>query len=114
MRPAITIIAFAVLAGSCSCTHTVSRESASPHLTEDPIKRFTILVLFQAQQDHATELVVAPATKGQPPIRYKIESTWYDMSPPPADILPGVVAEIGRLAAYTKRRTPRDHSQRKA
>ena len=114
MRPAITIIAFAVLAGSCSCTHTVSRESASPHLTEDPIKRFTILVLFQAQQDHATELVVAPATKGQPPIRYKIESTWYDMSPPPADILPGVVAVIGRLAAYTKRRTPRDHSQRKA
>ena len=92
MRHAITIIAFPVLAGSCGCTHTLSRQSASTNMREDPIKRFTLLVLLQAQQDHATELVVAPATMTAP-IGYKVEGTWYDMSPPPADMLPGIVAE---------------------
>src|SRR5213596_1865310 len=51
-------------------------------MTEESIERFTLLVLFQAQQDHATELAIAPTISGRPPIRYKVEGTWYDMSPP--------------------------------
>jgi hypothetical protein len=77
-------------------------------MDEDPIKRFTLLVLFQAQQDHATELAIAPESGDRPPIRYKVGGTWYDLSPPPAHILPGVVAELGRLAAFAKRPFPKE------
>ena len=66
------------------------------------------MVLFQAQQDHATELVIGTATSGRPPIRYKVEGTWHDWSPPPASIMPGVVAELGRLAAFSQRPFPKE------
>jgi hypothetical protein len=82
--------------------------SAALHMNEEPIRRFTRLVLFQAQQDHATELTIAPASGEQPSIRYKVGDRWYDMSPPPADILPGVVAELDRLAAFSKRPFPKE------
>ena len=77
-------------------------------MVEDPIKRFTLLVLFQAQQDRATKLTVAPAARGGSPIKYKVGGTWYDMAPPPAHILPAVVAELGRLAAFANRPFPRE------
>lgn len=77
-------------------------------MNDDPIKRFTLLVLFQAQQDHATELTIAPASGARSPIRYKVGDTWCDLSPPPAHILPGVVGELGRLAAFTKRPFPKE------
>jgi hypothetical protein len=72
-------------------------------MSEEPIKRFTLLVLLQAQQDHATELTIGLGTSGRPAIKYKVDNTWHDMSPPPADIMPAVVAELGRLAAFSKR-----------
>ena len=77
-------------------------------MNDEPIRRFTLLVLFQAQQDHATELVIAPPSGTRSPIRYKLGDAWHDMSPPPADILPGVMAELGRLAAFTKRPFPKE------
>src|ERR1022692_1817642 len=77
-------------------------------MVDESIKRFTRLVLFQAQQEHATELVIAPTILKGTPIRYKVEGTWHDMSPPPAHILPGVVAELGQLAAFTKRPFPKE------
>jgi len=77
-------------------------------MSEDPIHRFTLLVLFQAQQDRATELTIASAIIGRSPITYKVGGTWYDMSPPPAHIMAGVVAELGRLATFTKRPFPKE------
>jgi hypothetical protein len=77
-------------------------------MSEGPIQRFTRLLLFQAQQDRATELTIALASAGRPPIRYRVGHTWYDFSPPPGHILPGVVAELGRLAAFTKRPFPKE------
>ena len=77
-------------------------------MSEDPIKRFTLLVLFQAQRDHAVEMTIAPAMSGRSPIRYKVGDTWHDMAPPPTHILSGVVAELGRLAAFTKRPFPKE------
>jgi hypothetical protein len=77
-------------------------------MNDDPIKRFTLLLLLQAQQDHATELTIAPATSGEPLIRYKVAGTWHDMSPTPTHILPGVIAELGRLAAFAKRPFPKE------
>src|SRR5689334_22557899 len=77
-------------------------------MSDDPIKRFTLLMLFQAQQDRATELMIGPAGgPGRAPIRYKVGGTWHDWSPPPEHILPGVVAELGRLAALTDGPFPR-------
>ena len=77
-------------------------------MDDERIKRFTLMVLFQAQQDRATELVIAPAIHDHAPISYKVEGTWYDMSSPPAQILPDVVAELGRLAAFTDRPFPKE------
>lgn len=77
-------------------------------MNEDPIKRFTLLILFQAQQDRATELTIGLAKSGQSPIRYKVGGTWHDMSPPPAHIVPDVVVELGRLAAFSNRPFPKE------
>jgi hypothetical protein len=77
-------------------------------MSEEPIKRFTLLVLFEAQQDHATELTIGPVISGRSPIRYKVRGAWYDLSPPPEHIMPGVVEELGRLAAFTNRPFPKE------
>jgi len=77
-------------------------------MDDDPIKRFIRLVLLQAQQDHATELTIAPASGARPPIRYRVGDTWYDLSPPPAHILPDVIAELGRMAEFSKRPFPKE------
>ena len=81
---------------------------AAEHMSEDPIQRFIRLVLFQAQQDHATELVIAPAASEGSPVKYKVDGTWYYLSPPPEHILPGIVAELGRLAAFTRGPFPKE------
>jgi len=71
-------------------------------MNDDPIKKFVLLVLFQAQQDHATELVISSAIGESAPIKYKVDGAWYDMSPPPSHILPDVVAELGRMASLSE------------
>jgi hypothetical protein len=77
-------------------------------MSEDPIKRFTLLVLFQAQQDHATELVIDPFVAGGASIKYKVEGAWHAFSPPPSHILPGVAAELGRLAKLAEGAFPKE------
>ena len=77
-------------------------------MTDDPIQRFTLLVLFQAQEDRATELFIAPSATAGAPIKYKVGGSWYDMSPPPSHILPGVVAELERLAAFSEGAFPKE------
>ena len=77
-------------------------------MNEEPIKRFTLLVLLLAQQDRATELIIDPASVGRSAVRYKVECAWHAMSPPPAHIIPGVVAELGRLAAFSDTPFPRE------
>jgi len=81
---------------------------AAHRMNEEPIKRFTLLVLFQAQQDHATELTIGLASTGRPAIRYKVGGTWHDWSPPPAHIMPDVAAELGRLAAFSDTPFPKE------
>src|SRR5215471_1565172 len=77
-------------------------------MSEDPITRFTLLVLLQAQQDHATELTI-PAPGGEPaPIRYKVRNQWYDLSPPPENVLPGVLAALTEIAGLTDKPFPRE------
>ena len=68
-----------------------------------PITRFILLVLWQARKDGATDLILGvPHSDGSgTPIRYKVEGTWYDMSPFPSHIRPSVVAELERMAGLS-------------
>ena len=77
-------------------------------MSEDPITRFTLLLLFQAQQDHATELTIPAPSDTQTPIRYKVRGEWYNLSPPPEHILPGVVAVLDELAGLGDKPFPRE------
>jgi hypothetical protein len=64
----------------------------------DAIKRFTLLVLLQGQRDSASELVISSSSEFTARIKYKVHDTWYEMSPPPAHIIPAVLSELASLA----------------
>jgi hypothetical protein len=65
---------------------------------QDAIKRFTLLVLLQAQEDRASELIISSSSSSSLPIKYKVEEDWYSLSPPPPHIVPKVLSELARLA----------------
>jgi len=69
-----------------------------------PIQRFVHLLLWQAQQDRATELVIGVPSSAATgiPIRYKVEGAWYNVSPPPSHIHPAVIAELSREAGLSQ------------
>ena len=68
---------------------------------DSAVLRFVHLLLLQAQQDHATELIIgATPTSGDVPIRYKVEDAWHDLSPFPSHIRPDVIAELVRMAKF--------------
>ena len=72
-------------------------------MSDDPIRRFTLLMLFQAQQDKATELVIAPSARDRSPaIKYKVGEDWFALSPPPADVVSGIVKELATLACLSQ------------
>ena len=77
---------------------------------KSPIRRFITLVLMQAEQDCATELVIGVEPEGGEgtAIKYKVEGCWYDMSPFPSGIRARVVSELGRMAGWRKDQYPQD------
>ncbi len=82
----------------CKDLVDVLNHSESKH--DEAIRRFIRLILLQAQQDGATELIIGIRSPGGVPIRYKVEGTWYEMSPFPSDIRADVVSELVRMAAF--------------
>ena len=77
-------------------------------MSDDPIRRFTLLVLHQAHEDQATQLVIGPTCHGEMAIRYRVGDQLCELSPPPAHIIPAVIAEIGRLAGSREGMFPID------
>jgi len=77
-------------------------------MSSDPVKRFTLLVLWTAQRDGATELVVDPALAGAGSIRYNCEGRWHDFSPPPAGMIPAAIAELETLAGFPTGAYPKE------
>jgi type II secretory ATPase GspE/PulE/Tfp pilus assembly ATPase PilB-like protein len=77
---------------------------------KSPIRRFINLVLMQAEQDCATELLIGVAPEGGEgtPIKYKVAGCWYDVSPFPSDIRARVVRELGRMAGLRRGQFPQD------
>jgi type II secretory ATPase GspE/PulE/Tfp pilus assembly ATPase PilB-like protein len=83
------------------CKDLVDVLKRSDSKIDETIRRFIRLVLLQAQQDQATDLVFGTASPCEGvPIRYKVDGTWYEMSPFPAHIRPGVVSELVRMAKF--------------
>jgi hypothetical protein len=75
----------------------------------DPIRSFILLLLMDAQQERAAEVVigVAPEYGRDAPLRYRIGDTWRE-SVFPADIRSLVVDELGRMAGVSEGRGPRE------
>jgi hypothetical protein len=65
------------------------------------IRQYIHMILFQAQQDQATDLVIGAASSDAgTPIRYKIEDVWYDFAPFPSSIRPDVLSELTSMAKF--------------
>ena|SRR5450631_190095 len=87
------------LPSGCKDLVDVLKRSEPQH--DGAVRRFIHMVLLQAQQDQATELVIGIASStGGTPIRYKVEDTWYDMSPFPSHVRPDVISELVRMAKF--------------
>jgi hypothetical protein len=71
-----------------------------PRLPEmHPVRKYVVLVLWQAQQDHATQVMIGQPVEGNGvPVRYQVEGTWYDYEPFPEHIRREVVATILSMA----------------
>jgi len=78
------------------------------YMGEDPINRTTKQILFQAQQDHATELVVRSSPGTGAAVRYKVADTWHDWASPGSESAAAIIGEIGRLARFSKRPCPKE------
>ena len=93
-----------------ACKNLADVLGRSQLAAKSPIRRFINLVLMQAEQDCATELVIGVAPEGAEgtPIKYKVNGCWYDMSPFPSDIRARVVSEFGRMAGLRKGHFPQD------
>jgi len=63
---------------------------------------------MQAWQDKARELVIPRAGEGGIPIRYKIDETWYEMTPIPSHIRSEVITELGRMLRLPDGQFPKE------
>jgi len=77
-------------------------------MSDDAITRTTKLILFQAQQDHATELVVRNCPGPGAGVRYKVAENWHDWMGPTPELAPAIIQEIERLASFSKRPCPKE------
>lgn len=95
------------LPNDCKDLIDVLQRRESGHVSA--VRRFIHLILFQAQQDQATELVIGVASaSGDTSIRYKVENARYDLSPFPSHIRGDVVAEIARMARFSGKQFPNE------
>jgi len=89
------------------CKDLVDVLKQSEPKQEGVIRRFIHLLLAQAQQDRATEMVIGVASpEAGTPIRYKVEDSWYDLSPFPSHIRPDVISELVRMAKFPREQIP--------
>jgi hypothetical protein len=62
-------------------------------------QNFLRLILFQAKQDGATEVVIGAIQPKQAlPIRYKVKDSWHELAPAPPHLRPGLISEILQMA----------------
>jgi|SRR5579859_3729806 len=79
--------------------------------SSDPIRSFILLVLMDAQQERATEVIIGatPEYGGETPIRYKVGDTVRESAFPfDLDIRSLVVAELVRMAGLPDGQFPKE------
>jgi type II secretory ATPase GspE/PulE/Tfp pilus assembly ATPase PilB-like protein len=77
--------------------------SCGPRLPEmDPVRKYVLLVLWQAEQDQASEIHIGgPVTHEGVPVQYLVDGTWYDITPFPAHIRVQVLRRIFSLGGQS-------------
>lgn len=75
-------------------------QHAQNQFNDHKILTFIVFVLFQTQQDLATELIIGPAQPKGTPIKYKAGGIWQDMGPLSSDIRHDIISELTRLAKF--------------
>jgi len=70
-----------------------------PEIPEsDPVRKYILLFLWQAQTDNATELTIGKVESKGVSVRYKVDGRWYSLSPFPAKLRPDVVRQLQAMA----------------
>ena len=77
-------------------------------MADVPVQRFVLLVLFQAQEDGATELKIAPNNSAGPAISYQVNGKWHNWAPNPAHILSEAINELLCLAGIEDSPFPKE------
>jgi type II secretory ATPase GspE/PulE/Tfp pilus assembly ATPase PilB-like protein len=79
--------------------HRPKRATKPDQAHTKAVRQFIHLILLQAQQDHATVVVIGAAPDQRAiPLQYLIEGTWYDMAPFPPQVRPAMMTELARMA----------------
>ena len=74
---------------------------------ESSVRGFIHLLLFQAQRDGATELVIGGASRrNDTPMRIKVRGAWRDLPPFPSGMRSSVIAELLQIAGHSAERFP--------
>jgi len=73
-----------------------SDEPAIPE--SDPIRKYILLVLWQAQTDKAAELTIGKAEAIGVAVRYKVDGVWHTLTPFPAKLRPDVLRHLKAMA----------------
>ncbi len=86
---------------------TASKVEAEANAT--PIIRFVDLILFQAIQDHASDIHFEPF-ENEFKIRYRVDGALYEMAPPPRHLALPVISRVKVMANMNiaERRLPQD------
>lgn len=75
---------------------------------DDPVTRYVLQVLYQAQQDQASQVVIGPFRSGEPLVRYNVGGAWHDWSPPDTRLASKLIGEVERLAAFAETPFPKE------
>lgn len=82
------------------CKDLVDVLNLSEFIRVGSIRPLIRVVLYQAQQDQATELVLGTAPPiGETSVRCKVKGAWHAMPPLPSHLRPAIVSELARMAS---------------
>lgn len=83
------------------CKDLIDVLNRKENTNSETIRKFIHVLLFQANQDDATELVIAKTLPdGETPIRYKVKENWHELSPFPSHIRSAVISELAWMAKF--------------
>jgi type IV pilus assembly protein PilB len=87
----------------------VSASTVEAEANATPIIRFVDLILFQAIQDHASDIHFEPF-ENEFKIRYRVDGALYEMAPPPRHLALPVISRVKVMANMNiaERRLPQD------